>query len=341
MSVIAMAVILVTYMVTVGRSFSPSAKMMIEREKARMLARSGVEIAMSQLSVPDNVEKAAGEKKEQKEQQQETLFSFVLPRLNMWQQFPLTTVKDGISGEIGICLMSEEGKININAFFDPATGGLIKDFKENKQVEQAITLFFERAQKATGGKDMRKAFETFFKNRQTKLDDVTELLTIKEFEVFKDRLFYEPPEKAKKEEARTLYLTDIFTIWPESPQLQPWLLSDSVRGILDLSRVKAGSQQEIQKIVIDIIKTKPEELTFPDGWNKYLKVLYGKDFATLPKGIESLLETKFEPKIFSVISYGKVGKMTQKVFAIVERTKASSEKDKKQLIVKLKKLYWL
>lgn len=345
LSVIGLAVALVTYMANNGRAFTPSARLMIEREKARMLARSGIDIAMSQLSLPDKkveAKKDDNAPQENKDKQEETLFSFVVPCANVWQKFALKPAIEGIQGEIGVCLMSEEGKLNLNELFDPETGDYIDALKNDVKAKACLQELFERIEKATGGKDLSKALGAFFKERKSKLDDVTELLTIKEFEVFKEHVFYNPQEKnAQKEGKSTLYLTDLFTIWSGKRVMQPWLLSDSIRGVLDLTQAQESSLEEKRKIVAEIMKAMPESLTWPDGWNKNLKLLYGKDFASLPKGIELLLETRFEPKIFSVICYGKVGKTTQKVFAILERVKTSTEKDKQSLNVTLKKLYWI
>ncbi len=345
LSIIALAIILVTYMSNNSRVFAPSARAMIEREKARMLAQSGIQIAMSQLSLPDKnkeEKKDADDKSAPKEKQEETLFSFVMPRLNTWQVFKLTPAIEGIQGEIGVCLMSEEGKLNLNELFDTATGELAQEFKTNEAAQKCIQDLFDRMQKTVGAKDMFKGLEQFFKARKSKLDDVTELLKRDEFKSFKDTIFYEPLEKnVKRDPKKSFYLTDIFTTWSGKSTMQPWLLSDSMRGILDLSRVKEGDLDQKKKLVAEVAKAMPDSLTWPEGWNKNLKVLYDKDFAALPKGIELLFDTSFEPVIFSVICYGKVGKTTQKVFAILERVKTSTEKDKEQLNVILTKLYWI
>lgn len=352
LGIIGLAIALVTYMVNNGRAFSPSAKTMIEREKARMLARSGIEIAMSQLSLPDKKEaqktaaKPGEAKKEQEpasteEKQTETLFSFIVPRINTWQKFSLTRAIEGMQGEIGVCVMCEEGKLDLNVLYDSATGKI-----GNESLDPLIMLLFEHIQKTIGGTDLRKTLEKFLQDRKTQLDDVTELLPyksssiLKEFTIFKDHIFYEPPvPNAPKKPS--LYLTDIFTIWSGKKTLQPWLLSASLRVLLELTRTQDINIEEKKKIVAEISKTLPDTLTWPDGWNQQLKLWYGNDFASLPKGIETLLDTKFEPSIFSVLCYGKVGKTTQKVFAIMERIKTSAEKDKSLLTVKLKKLYWL
>lgn len=344
LSIIGLSIALVTYMANNGRVFTPTAKTMIEREKARMLARSGIEIAMSQLSLPDKgaAAKDQKDKKDANQEQEKTIFSVVLPHINVWQKFKLVPAIEGIQGEIGVCVMSEEGKLNLNELFDSATGTLVESLKTNPAAEKCMQEIFERIDKAMGGKDMLKAFLAFLKARKTKLDDVTELLMIKEFEVFKDHIFYDPPEEnAPKDAKKHLYLTDLFTIWSGKKTLQPWLFSDAVCSILNLTQAQNNQAKERQKAVAEIMKAMPDALTFPDGWNKNLKLLYGKDFASLPKGIETLLNTKFETKVFSVLCYGKIGKTTQKLFAILERVKTSTDKDKPSFNITLKKLYWL
>jgi hypothetical protein len=358
LSIIGLAIVLVTYIVNNGRAFTPAARMMIEREQARMLARSGIEIAMSQLSTPDKKEEQGAKKApetppkegaqeatptpEKKEsQQQETFFSYIMPRMNVWQLFPLKRTVEGMHGEIGICLMSEEGKLDLNELYDASKGELV-----DASLSGVIDLVFKGLEKSIDRTDLRKAFEEKIKERKRKWDDVSELLTIKGFEGFQDKLFYNPPEKpeknaASKEAKQSLYLTDIFTIWSGKKTVQPWLFSEGLRSLLDLPSAQSMAMEEKKKIIAEIAKTIPDALTWPDGWNKYLKLWYRKEFAALPKGVDKLLDTKFEPAIFSVICYGKVGKTTQKAFAILERTKAPDEKDKPQINVRLKKLYWI
>lgn len=355
-SIIGLAIALVTYMVNNGLAFTPAAKVMIEREQARMLARGGIEIAMSQLSTPDKKEEQgakkapetppkegagqaapAPEKKESK--QEETLFSYIMPRMNVWQVFPLKRAVEGMQGEIGICLMSEEGKLDLNELYDFSKGELV-----DSSLSGVIDLVFRGLEKSIDRTDLRKAFEEKIKERKRKWDDVSELLTIKGFEGFQDKLFYQAPEKnaaSKEAKQQPLYLTDVFTIWSGKKTVQPWLFSEGLRNLMDLGSAQSMAMEEKKKIISEIVKTIPDALTWPDGWNKYLKLWYRKEFAALPKGMDKLLDTKFEPAIFSVICYGKVGNTTQKAFAILERTKTPDEKDKAQLNVRLKKLYWI
>jgi len=67
----------------------------INQEQAKLLATSGITIALSGLT-------------------EKTL----LPHLNRWQTFHLTKDIDGVDGTIYICISSEDGKLNINKAFD-------------------------------------------------------------------------------------------------------------------------------------------------------------------------------------------------------------------------------
>jgi len=71
-------------------------------------------------------------------------------------------------------------------------------------------------------------------------------------------------------------------------------------------------------------------------WNTYLVPLYEKDYASLPKELSALLVAKFEPRVFSVLCYGTVGKIEQKLLAIIARTF-----DERGEVFEIKKLYWL
>ena len=166
-------------------------------------------------------------------------------------------------------------------------------------------------------------------------------MNIEGFKGFNDKIFYEPPEKNGSKESKTIYLTDVFTVWSGKKKVQPWLFSEGLRNLLELPSAVGTPIEEKKKILAEATKSMPETLTFPDGWNKYLKLWYKKEFEGLPKDIAKILEPKFEPAIFSVICYGKAGKTTQKLFAILERVKTTSEDGKPQVQVRLRKMYWV
>lgn len=338
--VLALVTVLVTYLFNKGSAHVAYVKAMNERERARMLALSGIEVAMAQLGQEITVEQkgspapAAGQ--QQAEGGNETilaqkLINRIVPTLNRWQTFPVTQKIDGIDGSIKICVMSEQGKIDLNQWYDFKK----HDFKEGaKQLLQELLKTIKK-------EELFGEFEKFLKDRQYRLDDATELMKIKGFEDFRSRLFYVPPmEKEKEGSMLPVYLTDIFTVWSGKQTLDPWLLSDSVCALLGLQRVQPDDGAARAKLVATAAKNSKESAQWNSDWNKLLLPLYNKDFKALPKGIELILSTKFEPCVFSVLSYGKVGAIEQRVFAILESTKQFKDNVFTFTVV-IKKLYWI
>ena len=94
----------------------------IEREKAKMLARSGIELAYSLLTIPQpqegNEGAKAGYPPQEKKDLNIELLKKILPTLNRWQTFALTQETDGIDGEIKLCITCEDGKLDLNQWFD-------------------------------------------------------------------------------------------------------------------------------------------------------------------------------------------------------------------------------
>jgi hypothetical protein len=131
------------------------AKLMISREKAKMLAYSGLQIAMSQLAIKEKKEDDAGKsgqtgkgagaggedktgeaagsktsgssadsKKLWTEKEAKEFITTVWINMYKWQEFKLTEKDYGVDGVIKICIGAEEGKLDINQDFifdnDPA-----------------------------------------------------------------------------------------------------------------------------------------------------------------------------------------------------------------------------
>lgn len=372
--VTALTVVLASYLMNKTMVFVPIAKTTIETEKAEQLALGGLQLAMSQLAYAGISDKgkdeAAPEEKTDKQptQQQQPptqpgpaggdaegkkLLEVLLPVLNRWQQFTFDKAHDGFEGTISVCVMSEDGKININEIYDFNKHAFIGKQDEIKTVLKTI---FDAIKKQNGGDITVEAFEKFLKERQSKLFDVTELITIKGFESFKDFLFYVPSDTSKSDTQKNqpIYLTDLFTIWSQSQTIDPWLLSTSVIRTLGLKQPEIGNKEQKEKIG-GIVKTFRSTNTWPADWNKNFAKLYEKEFNGLPKGVQSLLGTTFAPRVFSVLSQATVGKFSKRCFAIIEREKAESPKpvlpqsqaqqQKKEkpspAIVTLKKLYWI
>lgn len=307
---------------------------MIEREKAKVLAQSGIQLALHQLIESGKPE----EQKEQKDQKtkenpQQKFLEKIVPSLNRFQEFTLKKSIDGIDGTIKIALCCEDGKININELFDFGQKKFKNEGKnqDGKKIAQDV---FASLKKFINNKDLFGPFEQFLKQRLYPLHDVTELLTIPEFQkAFKVTIFYEPPTK-EHPTTKSIYLTDIFTVFSNHVTLQPWLLSDCVCALLNLKRAEFNDYEKREKYLQKNIPA--EQQGVAQVWDKQLQPLYGKEFKALPKSIQELLQS-FEPRVFSVLSYGTVGNMVQKLCAIIEKKSTSVEGQ--EFIIK--KVYWL
>lgn len=328
----------------------------INREKAKMLALGGLKIAMGKLAIPAPAKKEETPKQptfaakpgtpppavdKTKEQLKNDIIFLkrILPSINRWDTINLKQEVDGIDGRIRICISSEDGKFNINKLYDFKNHKLIGEGPIQQQAKMIFEDIDKKLRQFTN-KDLISPMLNYLKKRKCPLNDVTELLEVPEIaQYFADKIFYEPPKSEK--EKRSLYLTDLFTIWTNVPAMQPWLFSDSVCTLLGLKRVEFGDTQQRIQLVDQWLKNFKNDL-FPNSWDQknwdlILKPMHNKDFKSISKFIPYLFEPKFASNVFSVVSYGTVGEVTQRIFAIVEMQKVGNNEFK----FNLKKLYWI
>lgn len=357
--ILSATIAVVTYMFTRGATYMPFMHTMIQRQKAKKLAFGGIQVAIAQLAQAGEPEKDVEKKnvvqegkEPQKEQDKSTpdqqakdFLAHVLPTLNKWQTFDLIEDIDGVDGTLRICVMCEQGKININKIYDFKK----KKFRGEGQVKgdwkKVLESLFKTMQELVGGVELLPAFEKFLKERKYEVLDVTELLTVKEFAVFKNTQFFEPldthkmGEKSGKQK-RPLYLTDIFTVYSSKPTVQPWLFSDSLIGLLGMQRINFGEKKDGKNKLQDLLKSFKKRANWSQDWDVMLKPVYGKELHSLPKGIESVFDNVFDPKNFSILVHATVGDITQRLFVIAERKK-SVQNESASYDVNIKKLYWL
>lgn len=319
-----LSMFLVVYIANKGSIFVPYANIAIEQKQSYVLAQGGVALAVSQIVSPKVAKKEQEKgKKPTQEDRIKDMLTIVLPSLNQWQEVNLKEEIDGIDGKIRFCIMSEDGKIDLNAFYDFEKG----QFIDTDKTQNMFKELFEKI-KAINGSDLLGAFEKMFKDRKFRFNDPTELLT-KEFASFKDHIFYEPSEGKD----RKIYLTDLFTVWTGKRSLNPWLLSDSMSVIFGLTSKDVA---ERKKMVAQWLKPFKLNAQWQSEWDKLLKPLYGKEFNSIPKSLQPLLNSTFEANLFSVLSYATVGRVTTRLLAIVECPKSGQSTD-----ITLKKVYWL
>ncbi len=351
---ISIIIILATSIFQKGSVFVPFMHTVSQRQHAKMLAMSGVHVAMSQLASPRSadIKKKAPEpaKKEgvgkegasqpsvSPQQEAQNLLAQLLPSLNQWQTYLLKKDIDGIDGKIQISIACEEGKINLNQIYDFARRRFKGEGQPTGDWKKMMEYVCKRIQKSMGiSGNVFESFEKFFKQRQSKVNDATELLPLDTFKAFARTVFYNP--SSPKQSERPLYLLDLFTVYG-SGKLQPWLLSDSIRETFEMKRVEPMDEKEKSKMVQELVKKFKPSVNVAQDWNTLFQPLYGIEFKRLFKGIEAFFTPSFDPAIFSVVSYGVIGTVTQRVYAILERVR-HVDKEKTWYDVKIRKFYWI
>lgn len=337
---ISMAIAFITIIYQRGSVFVPLMGTMMRREKAKLLALSGIDIAMAQLTQQSSVVDSNDSAKKAASLERE-LLTTLLPALNRWQEFQLKQQRDGVEGTIKISISCEAGKIDINKIYDFSKQQFVGQGKLQGDWQKISKDLLGRIQKMTPGTDnLFQAFEAALKQRTSLFNDATELIMLEAFAPFAAALFYEPPARGmQKDGTRPLYLLDIFTVYGGTT-LQPWLFSDSLLGILGVSRAKSGDVKQRQAIVTEWISKWTLTTQWQTQWNSALKPVYGLELQSLPNGLDSVLQERFDPKFFSVVSYGIVGDVTQRAYAIIEREK-STVQGKERYECKLRKFYWM
>jgi len=370
--VISLVVIIATNIsyVSIGHMFF--SRTMIARERAKTLAWSGLQIAKAQLSfLPKKKEqkgkKPTEDKEEKKDQKKESgpkevkvwdegdakeFLKNVYPLINSWQTFKISKDKFGVDGEIHLFITSDDGKIDLNQTFDFQERKFVNQGKAEGDFKKFYEQLFKEISKHVGGKDLFKTFDQFltkkekfeqiYKNRQNKLYDTTEFFKFKEFAVFQDHfvnvLASAKTERGKKK--KNIYWTDIFTIWSGKKNISPWFITDSIKRLLGFKFKEGQAVDQKKKSIDGLLKKFKLNLSWPQDWDTIFSSLYGIKYKSLPKWAKELFGTKFGPKTFSVLSYGIVDGIAQKLFVVLERKKM--QQNKKEFIkFDVKKLYWI
>lgn len=307
----------------------------VAKEQSKMIAMGGVNLAIAQfLGSPKIKSKKsslteANESEEDKASQDKTLqtqeadnkefLERVLPHMNRWQVFKLNEKLEGIDGEVRFCIISEEGKINLNEIFDFEKKELKKDYIylldkikfNNKTLEKL---------------EISKVLSDFFKKRGKKLDDVAQLHSIPELKDIP--LFYEPPRtnlKKGETEYRNDSLYDLFTIWSEKSTLDVLFLSDSLCDVLKIRRPTFNDSIIMKQKFKQVIKEFKANIgsNVLQNWS-ILQHIYDKKPSDLEK-LQRLFSQKFDPRVYTVLSSGTVRGIEQKLMAIIRYNDSENE----------------
>jgi hypothetical protein len=336
--VCSVAVTAVTYLARKANVYVSLSSATIEKEQAWQLALSGVHVAMSQLAGNKPAKDQTNKKPDDPYAQDKDILHTLLPVLGRWQTFELHKKTDGIDGTIDICITSEDGKLNLNAVYDFKEKKFLgeKENNEEKNYKKIIEHLLTAVGTTIGGSNLFSGLEDFLKKQDAPLSDSTQLLNIKEFAPFKSAVFYEPSENKKY-----IALTDLFTVWSTTgTRMNAWLLSPSIQRIIGNKQSDFMESMD-DAIVEKVVASYDPNAKLIQGWDTMFAPLYGVPLASLPTYVRGILDIKFGPEVFSVLSYGIVGKTTQKLLAIIALKKDPSVASDAAYSVVIKKLYWL
>jgi len=299
----------------------------------------------------------------------------ILPLIHRWQIFEFSTKEQGIDGQVKIYISGENGKVNIDDMFDfqerkfkgiipkwekgsqPQTSAMPDKKQKSKDFGMFLEPLFKGMGKFIKGKDLfkelekyltkEKQFEKLFKNRN-RLIDTTEFFNIKAFNVFEGHVYPRPLKKGEKKD-KNIFWTNIFTtafsyLWG---QINPWFLTQSLQNIFGF-KSKENILTKKNKLE-GFLKNFKLKMSWPDDWDKLFAELYGIKYANLPKWVQPVMSKEFACDAFSVVSYGTVGDVTQKLYAIVsvsvvrEKKKGKDRKKQEEVFIKcyISRSYWV
>ncbi|MCX5924297.1 MAG: hypothetical protein NTZ68_02650 [Candidatus Dependentiae bacterium] len=297
---------------------------LVAKQKTHRLALSGVALAHSVITPQESKDqeakeaktpeaKAPGQKAETNTDQ--TVLKQLAPFFNKQETYKLTQKSDGIDATISIAIQSEQGKLNLNSLYDFEKKKFLNEGQPNDR-KKLCTWMFEKIAAITKKPTLFPAFEKHLATRKVDFNDVTELLSIKEFETaFQSNVFlnFEASEK------ENLFLTDLFTVSTEQDTINPWLLSQSWCKILGLKPKPNMTKEETDTLFAKCKKT----ANWETDWNNSLKDLYQKEYKDLAQEIKTILTTQFEANIFSLLLKANINETSSTIFTIV-RSKAEN-----------------
>lgn len=324
--------ILITSIYNKVSVYIPYTRALNNQEKAKMLALSGIEIAAASLenifnidstsesnSVNQDNKLADNNKSDAKENKKDNRLDLI-ELLNRWQTFNLDE-KD--NNTVDIYISSQQGKINLSNIYDIDK----KKYRIDATSNVDAGKFLESLGKI--GLGISKELPDFLQKKEFNIQDISELITLRALSDFKNKLFLQkdvdPP-----------FLFDLFCAEETGVTVNPFLFSKSIKNILgfkDSDYEKNRDKNNISKILNNISPGSSLESVWDNGLNQ----LYGKLWKDIPENVRKLFTIQFDYSLFSVVSYAKVGSITQKVYAVLQEERI----DKKKVKYVIKRIYWI
>lgn len=339
--VMSLVVVIVVQIYYTSSGFTSFCQVAVARERAKMLALSGVQMMRCKLFVAaekkqkkdpviSNVSKAGPGVADLSQLPVVQLLRTVMPVLNRWQK--VTVTDQSGTGVLSMYLVCDDGKFLLNGILT-----ILGNKHGSDRAKQCTREIMAMVSKNIGAKiDLSDSLYAFFQQRKgIWFNEVTEVLKVPGFEAFENRVFI-PLKQESPEKVQTVYLTDLFTSRARSGKLNPWVLSASVRVALGLNQQGEGdvAGQDLEGALKKFKRT----FNWKIDWNNVLKPLYGKDFQSLPKGIASWLSTNCEPTFFSVLVHAQVDGITQRLYALLAR---DEQREDGSIAFNIMKVYWI
>ena len=305
-SILSVCTLLITLYFSKATTYKDLTHIIITQEKATQLAISSSALGQSILYASEESQ----DDKSQSTDYNQKILQQSLPYIIHTTQHELQKDVDGIDGTIKMNMFCENGKLNINSFYDFTQKKFVNEGESGDRKEFCKWLFTQIS-KVTQQPSLFEPFEKFLQTRTFDLNDVTELLSIQEFaDVFKDTVFYIP----EKQNNTKLYLTDLFTTSTSEDKINPWFFSHSCRVLFNLPASLSLTADELKQLLLSYKK----DVNWEKDWDSSLKILYKKEYSVLPQEIKSMLTTDFEANIFSLLIETIIGETTSTIFTILK-----------------------
>lgn len=344
--IVATSILLISFVVSRVATYRQLTRVSVNKQAARLIARSGIDIAISELMIfaepseektkqnkpTDTIQNKQEAEKKSEGKSEESLADFVQKKLNTWHKFDLTDKQEGMEATCTIYITSEQGKININNLYDFSQ----KRFKTIGSTDGKKVLEFiaDRLKPVLEGQrtkiDLVRLIEQAFQDRKGPLEDMSQIITPKGSDALQECLFPDPEKKDR------IALFDLFTT-AKTQGLHPLAATPSTKLVIGF---KAPSKDEKEKPTneqIDNILNKSIN-DWKKEWEPTLSKLFGINYDGIPEPVKSLFANKFGQTLFFVVSYGKVGSVTEKAAALIEKNQTGNMKAKPFVI---RKFYWL
>lgn len=265
-----------------------------EQMQAQLLAEGAVPLIIAILN---------GEKKSEEKKKEEPRLLTVCAAMNRWQRFQFTAEREGFTGELALYLAVEQGKLDINRFYDWDK----KAYRTDGQFDgkKVLEWLSDRLEGIVSERTFADVYDDLAKKRKKPFDDVGEFFGHPAMKALR-RWPKSPPEEkeAAEQEKRIPALYDLFTIAAQSGT-SLGVLSDSLAWCASMKAPAFTQKDDSEKILA--IAQKIENPIAAADWNSLLAPLTGKEYTSLPRELVSAATSGVKNPVLSVVIESIVG----------------------------------